>query len=133
MAILIKLDEDLSRRVGEPLARRSIAFRSVRDQGLAGTDDATLFQRTRDAGEMLITADKGFGDVREYDHATHPGVIVLRPERDTVVELRSLVERLLLALRLDDLKGCLVVVSERSVRVRRPPGSNPDGSGSERT
>lgn len=115
----VKLDEDLSPLVGEPLTKRGIGWRSVHSQGWSGATDADLFARTAASGEMLMTADKGFEDVRLYPPGTHPGIVLLRPDRDTVVELASLCERLLVAMPLEGLAGCLAVVSPRSIRIRR--------------
>jgi hypothetical protein len=69
---------------------------------------------------MLLTLDRGFGDVRSYPPGSHPGIIVLRPEDQKVPSVVAMVETLLDHHELENLAGCIAVIQRNVVRVRRP-------------
>lgn len=119
-----KLDEDLSPLVGEPLVEAGYMVTSVAEQGWSGKTDAELWPLIVAEGVIFVTADKGFGDVRTYIPDAHPGILLLRPDRESILEYRSLLARIIKKQDLESLIGCTTVVSPRGVRVRRrPPGS----------
>lgn len=117
----VKLDEPLSAMVGQPLGNRGYAVRTVLEQGWGGLKDPQLWPRVVDNKEFFITADKGFGDLRAYPPGAHAGILVLRPDRESIVDFRGLVEAVLARHQLEDLAGCVTVVTPRSIRVRRKP------------
>jgi predicted nuclease of predicted toxin-antitoxin system len=117
--LLIKLDEDLSPMVGAPLAAAGHTVRTVVEQGWGGLKDPQLWPKVVAEGPLFLTGDKGFGDLRAYPPGSHPGIVLLRPDRESVVQFRRLVERLLAAHSLDLLQGSVTVVTFRSIRVRR--------------
>ena len=71
-------------------------------------------------GRLLVTLDRGFGDVHSYPPGSHPGIIVLRPEDQRVPSVVALVETLLDHHDLVTLAGCIAVIQRNMVRVRRP-------------
>jgi Domain of unknown function (DUF5615) len=83
--------------------------------------DGELWPRIQDEGRWLITADKGFADLRLHPPGSHAGVILLRAaeeSRRAYLELAAIaVDRL----KLDDLAGAVVIVTYRGVRIRRSP------------
>ena len=68
---------------------------------------------------FFITADKGFGDIRSYPPGTHPGVLLLRPDRESIVEFRSLIEMVLAKQAFESLVGTVTVATPRGLRLRR--------------
>lgn len=121
MPLRIKLDEDLSPLVGEPLRNDGHDVSTVLDQGLAGKPDDDLWSVVRHEGRLLITADKGFGDIRSYPPGDHGGIVLLRPDRESLVDYQLLVQSLIKRQDLAALGGCVAVVTPRGVRIRRPP------------
>lgn len=69
---------------------------------------------------MLVTLDRGFGDVRRYPPGTHAGVVLLRLRRQSLPFQIAAMELLLSYEGLEELPGCTTVVTPSSVRVRRP-------------
>jgi hypothetical protein len=65
---------------------------------------------------MIVTFDVGVADVR----AESTGVTLLRLADQPPTNVLEVHERLLTHDDLDDLLGCVIVVTERLVRVRRP-------------
>ena len=52
---------------------------SVIEQGMGGTKDEALWQAVQTEERFLVTADKGFGDIRNHPPGSHYGVLLLRP------------------------------------------------------
>ncbi len=120
MGLLVKVDEDLSPAVCEPLVTRGYDLRTVVGQGWSGTSDADLWPKIVAEGVFFITADKGFGDVRVYPPGTHPGILVLRPARESIAAYRDLLAETLAAVELRNLTGSVSVASASGLRSRRP-------------
>ena len=121
MAIPVKLDEALSDVLITPLAARGYTVHTVRGQGWGGLKDAVIWPRVVAEGVYFITADKGFGDLRSFAPGTHPGILILRPDRPSIPAYQDLLERVLNKHPLHTLAGCIAVASPRSIRVRRAP------------
>ena len=54
------------------------SVKKAREARLSAAKDSQIFEAAQRKGLILLTADKGFGDVRVYPPSTHVGVIVLR-------------------------------------------------------
>lgn len=54
----------------------------VQDLGMAGAPDAEVYQAALDKEAVLVTTDRGFGDIRSYPPSSHHGVIVLNVSPD---------------------------------------------------
>lgn len=126
MAMQVKLDEDLSPLVTDPLRAAGYDIATVAGQGWSGLPDAELWSHICRQNEFFITADKGFGDIRRYAPATHPGILLLRPDRESIVSFRSLVSDVPARHSLANLVGQTTVASPRGVRIRRARRSAQD-------
>ncbi len=78
----IKVDEDLPQAIAETLRRHGYSCSTVSEQGMGGFKDPALWEAVQAHHQFLITADKGFGDVRQYPPGTHGGILLLRPSED---------------------------------------------------
>jgi predicted nuclease of predicted toxin-antitoxin system len=90
------------------------------EERLAGATDPVVLDGARAEGRVLVTLDRGFGDVRQYARGTHRGIVVLRPidqRQETVV---ATLERLVANHDPDPLAGCVAIVQREMLRVRRP-------------
>ena len=119
VSIEVKVDEDLPPAVAVQLREAGYATMTVVEQGLGGTADAELYEKVRAEGRFLVTADKGFGDIRTYPPGTHSGILVLRPDEDGIPPLLELMRRVLRSGSLDRLREAVCVATPRGVRVRR--------------
>lgn len=77
----IKVDEDLPTQVIRILRARGHDAAGVVEQGMGGWKDLELWQAVQTERRFLVTADKGFGDIRAYPPETHQGVLLLRPDQ----------------------------------------------------
>ena len=115
----IKVDEDMPKAAVRLLRLRGHDAISVVQQGMGGTKDPSLWQAVQSKRRFLITADKGFGDIRRYPPGTHLGVMLLRPDQAGIRSVLALLEQALTAYDLEALAGTVSVVTPRGIRVRR--------------
>jgi predicted nuclease of predicted toxin-antitoxin system len=125
MPFLIKVDEDLPTAVNEVLKSANYDSTTVLDQNMGGYKDEPLWKAVQKEKRFLITADKGFGDIRFYPPGTHAGVLVLRPDEDGIRPVVELMEQVLSQFKMDELAGTVAVATPRGVRVRRPSQTSP--------
>jgi hypothetical protein len=71
-------------------------------------------------GRLVITLDRGFGDIRTYPPGTHAGVLVLRLDDHSLPATKTAVAHLADSVDLDDLAGCVAVYRKGDLRTRRP-------------
>ncbi len=116
----IKVDEDLPQAAIQMLRDQGYDAVSVVEQGLGGLKDPLLWQAVQAEQRFLVTADKGFADIRFYPPGTHAGVLVLRPAQDGIRPVLRLLERVLVSYDLQALTKTVAVVTPRGIRVRRP-------------
>jgi predicted nuclease of predicted toxin-antitoxin system len=123
----VKVDEDLPVAVGDAVRQKGHQATTAREQGMGGWKDPELWPAVQEKRQLLITADKGFADIRRYPPGSHHGVVLLRPDEDGIRPLLELAHRLLEDGPLERFAGTVTVISPRGIRVRRSTGK-PGGS-----
>ncbi len=74
----IKLDENLPESAVQGFRDAGHEVDTAHAEGLQGSDDPDVLRAATDDGRLLVTLDRGLGDVRRYPPETHAGVHVLR-------------------------------------------------------
>jgi predicted nuclease of predicted toxin-antitoxin system len=115
----IKVDEDLPRQVIALLHEKGYKADSVVEQGMAGWKNSEIWRKIQTESRFLLTADKGFADLRRYPPGTHSGILLLRPDQDGIRPIVELLEKVLQSYDFAALAGTITVVTPRGVRVRR--------------
>ncbi len=115
----VKVDEDLPRATVQMLRDRGHEAVSVTEQGMGGWKDPALWQAVQSEQRFLVTADKGFADIRFYPPGSHAGVLLLRPDEDGIRPVIELLERVLANYDLEALARTVTVVTPRGIRIRR--------------
>ncbi len=115
----VKVDEDLPKAAVQMLRDRGYEAVSVMEQGMGGWKDPALWEAMQVEQRFLVTADKGFADIRFYAPGTHAGVLLLRPDQDGIRPIIELLERLLGGYDLEALARAVTVVTPRGIRIRR--------------
>lgn len=119
MALKVMVDEDLPRQAVQLLREHDYDATSVVEQGMGGWKDPPLWMAVQKAERYLVTADKGFGDIRVYPPGTHHGILLLRPDEDGIRPVMELLQRVLDSYNLADLVGAITVATPRGIRLRR--------------
>lgn len=125
----IKLDENLPLRLVRMLAPLGHETDTVPQEGLAGQDDAHVWQAAQTAGRFFITQDLDFSDVRRFVPGAHHGLLLVRlrdPGRNALVRrVRSLFQ----TEDVEAWKRCFIVATEHKIRVRAPKKQNDPNNG----
>ncbi len=115
----VKLDENVPRRAMQTLVRAGHEVDTVIDEDLAGASDPDVVAAAGADGRLLITLDRGLGDLRAYPAGTHAGILVLRPADQSAASVDALLAQLTGAEDLDALAGVVAVAQPGLLRVRR--------------
>ena len=115
-----KVDEDLPPAVAVMLRDHGYVSSTVVEQEMGGWKDPQLWQAAQSHQQFLVTADKGFSNIRTYAPGSHYGILLLRPNEDGIRPLLELMEQVLASVSdLTQLSGTLAVVSPSGLRIRR--------------
>lgn len=120
MAIAVKVDEDLPGTVAEAIRKAGYDAATVHQQGMAGYPDDRLWEAVQAEGRLLVTADKGFADLRLHPPGAHSRVVLMRLPQESRRAYVALTMQLLAAIDLARLVGCVCVVTPDRLRVSRP-------------
>ena len=74
-----KLDENLPASSAAILETAGHDVDTVIGEGLTGALDPEVVAAATTAGRILISLDRGLGDIRRYPPGSHAGIVVLRP------------------------------------------------------
>jgi len=121
MAVSIKVDEDLPLAVSDLLNANGHDAVTVWAQNMSGWKDPLLWQVIQSEKRFLVTADKGFGDIRVYPPGQHTGILILRPDEDGIRPVMELMQSVLAHYALEELVYTTTVATPRGVRIRRSP------------
>ncbi len=111
------VDENLPRSLAPRLRAAGFKVQDVRDLGLRGAPDETIFEFARSSGLVLVTGDLGFGG-RLRAMPDSPGVVLARLPNEWPTEaVNELIEHSLVRLS-EWTPGCLVVIEPERLRVR---------------
>lgn len=112
----IKLDENVPRLVGDTLTAAGHEVDTVVHEGIGGAPDPDVLHAAAADGRLLITQDRGFGNLTRSVTA-HGGVVVLRQPRQDPTSAVAAVTRLLHEQDLEALRGRLAIAAQDRVRV----------------
>ena len=114
----VKLDENITLDAVAVFRAAGHDVDTVPDEGLTGAADSAVWDACVGEGRMLVTFDLGFADVRAYPPSSHAGVVVLRLGDQRPAAVVEVLARFVADYDLDGLRGSLVVLTERIVRIR---------------
>ncbi|HXH12679.1 MAG TPA: DUF5615 family PIN-like protein [Alphaproteobacteria bacterium] len=120
MSVRVKVDEDLPRQIADLFVAQGHDAVTVVMQGWQGFPDEELWPRVQQENRWLVTADKGFADLRTYPPGSHAGVLLFRLDEESRRGYLELAEFALQRLDLETLAGAVVVVTRRGIRIRKP-------------
>lgn len=93
----------------------------IQNLGLSGSPDAVVFQTAKERSAVLVTTDRGFGDVRAYPPSSHHGMIILKVSPD-LEQVRAVHRTLRMLLDTEDtFKGTLFIADAQKYRKRTSP------------
>ena len=114
------IDEDMPRSTAAILRERGYDVKDVRDYGLRGARDEEIYEFAQRDEAVILTGDRGFGNILRFPLGDHFGIVVVHfPNETSTVEVnRQLLERLE-NLSEDDFNGNIIIIEPRKIRIRR--------------
>ena len=89
-------------------------------QGWQGLADEALWPLVQQEERWLVTADKGYTDLRVYPPGSHAGVLLFRLDEESQRGYLELTQTALDHLSFEELTGSIIVVIRRGIRIRKP-------------
>jgi predicted nuclease of predicted toxin-antitoxin system len=117
--VKIIADENVDRQIVDRLRAdgHEVLFVAELDPGI---DDEAVLLRSRQTNAILLTADKDFGELVFRQRLVHAGILLIR-----LAGLAPDVKAVLVAATFhghgEELRAGFAVLSERSLRLRKPP------------
>lgn len=119
----IKLDENIPARLAQDLRELGHDVETVMGESLTGCDNGQIWQAVQRESRFLITQDLDFSDLRRFAPGSHAGLLLVRLHEPGRSALTEVVRQVFYFQPAADWKGCFVVVTEKKLRVLKPPGS----------
>lgn len=114
----LKLDENLGKIVADTLRKAGHNVSTVADEGLQGSDDRRVIERSRQENRCLVTLDLEFGNPIIFRPSEYSGIVVLRLRTNpTSRDLQDLILTLVDGLARDTVAGRLWIVQRGRIRV----------------
>ena len=92
---------------------------TVVDEDLAGATDPQVVAAAAATGRLLITLDRGLGDIRAYPPGSHAGILVLRPSDQSPPTVAAALAEVVAGHDLTMLAGTVAVAQRGLLRIRR--------------
>lgn len=118
----VKLDENLPVTLAGLLRHLGHDADTVQDEGLCGRDDGIIWEAAQCESRFLVTQDLDFSDVRKFVPGTHAGILLVRLQVASLNALESRVLGLFQTEAVAAWTGCLVVATDRKLRIRQWEG-----------
>jgi predicted nuclease of predicted toxin-antitoxin system len=116
----IKLDENMPAALAEQLRRLRHDVHTVIEESLAGQSDPDIWAAAQRERRFLITQDLDFSDARQFVPGTHAGILLVRLRNPGRLALSEAVVRAFVDEESFAWTGCVVVLTERKIRVHHP-------------
>jgi predicted nuclease of predicted toxin-antitoxin system len=118
--VKFKLDENLPVSSARLLAKSGHDVDTVAAEGLTGAADPDLVAAAATEERVLITLDRGLGDLRAYPPGSHAGIVVLRLTDQSAPAVDDAITELANWAGLEVLAGAVAVLQRGMLRIRHP-------------
>jgi len=119
--IRLLLDQGLPRSAAESLRAAGWEVSHVGELGMSRSADTEILQLAHRDAWVVVTLDADFHTLVAVSGESLPSVIRVRLEGLKGVELSTLLQKVLAKVTDDLLRGALVTVTEKSIRLRHLP------------
>jgi len=118
--VRFKLDENLDARLVSLVQQGGHDVETVENEGLSGRDDNAIYDACLSAGRILITLDLDFSNPIRFPPAPTPGIIIVRPPRPVLPQIRATLAAALPDLKRRPVSGKLWIIEPGRIRLYDP-------------
>lgn len=118
-------DESLAGRTRRFLREAGHTVLTVSELHRIGATNGEIVSLATTHGAILVTEDRGVGDLRTFPLGSHHGVIVLKtPGAEPLDAVHRNLREALRTITPEQLRGSLLIIDRNKFRLRRAPGDN---------
>ena len=111
-------DECVNWDVVFALSQSGFDILTVRDAKLTGSDDETIFKFAYENKRILLTYDRGFGDIFRFNISKSNGVIIVLTSKMKKNEIINIILSFMSTINKQaDLRGKLVIIGKSKIRI----------------
>jgi predicted nuclease of predicted toxin-antitoxin system len=118
--VKFKLEENLPASAAARLTDAGHDVDTVAEEQLTGAPDRDVVIAVTAAGRILISLDRGLGDIRAYPPGSHAGIIALRLTDQSAATVTKAISDLASLPNLGNLVGAVTVMQRGLLRIRHP-------------
>ena len=115
-----KLDENLDPRLIPLVGEGGHDVDTVLGEGMGGARDEGVYRTCRETGRTLITLDLDFSNPLRFPPGPTEGIVILRPPRPVLTQIRATLLSVLPELKSRTLRGKLWIAEPARIRVYDP-------------
>ena len=114
-----KLDENFGTRSQNIFKESGLNVETVSSENLNGVSDKELYLHCRTEKRCLVTLDKDFSDVINFNPKDLSGIVVIRmPINPSIIQLENLIKQFITALETNTLENHLWIIEPGRIRIR---------------
>jgi predicted nuclease of predicted toxin-antitoxin system len=117
--VIFLADESIDRQIVEAVRRNGYEVLSVAENS-PGIPDTEVLSAAIEAGAVLLTADKDFGELVFRQRLAHTGVVLVRLA-GRAPELKARIVAAAINAHVNELESAFAVVTGNPIRIRRSP------------
>jgi len=112
------VDECINWDIVFALRQNSFDALTVKDAKLTGSDDETIFKFACENKRILLTYDRGFGDIFRFNISKSSGIIIVLTGQMKKAEIVNIVLSFISTIdKRTDLRGKLVIIGKSKIRI----------------
>jgi len=112
------IDECVSFQTYRLISKLGFTVKTVLDITHSGATDSEIFQVAQNQSLVIVTLDRGFGDIRIYPPNAHNGIIVLKAYGFNSLQQCHAVLEMLLRVE-SEFKGSLFIIDANRYRKKK--------------
>lgn len=113
----ILADECINTDIVLALRENGFDVLTAKEAGLAGKGDEDVFDFTCKSKRILLTFDRGFGDIFRFDIKKSFGIIILLIHNMSKSEIINITTTFFNTLQKRSLKGKLIIIAKHKIRI----------------
>lgn len=112
------IDECINWDIIFALRQKGFNILTVKDAGLTGSDDETIFKFACENKRILLTYDRGFGDIFRFNISESNGIIIVLTGQMKKDEIVNIILSFMFTInKQPDLCGKLVIIGKSKIRI----------------